>query len=44
MRKLPSAGDSDDNELDDDPSNDTGIGSLGLISEFGFAFLGEMLA
>jgi hypothetical protein len=39
MRKLPGAGDAKHDELDDDPSNDTGICRLGLISELGLSLL-----
>lgn len=39
MRELPCAGGAEDDELNDDPSNDTGVGRLGLISEFGLSLL-----
>lgn len=39
MRKLPGAGDAKHDELDNDPSNDTGVCRLGLISELGLSFL-----
>lgn len=39
MRELPSAGGAEDDELNDNPSNDTGVGRLGLISEFGLSLL-----
>lgn len=39
MRELPSAGGAEDDELNDDPSNDAGVGRLGLISEFGLSLL-----
>lgn len=39
MRKLPCAGGAEDDKLNDDPSNDTGVCRLGLISEFGLSLL-----
>jgi hypothetical protein len=39
MRKLPCASGAEDDELNDDPSNDTAVGRLGLISEFGLSLL-----
>lgn len=39
MRQLPGAGAAEDDELDNHPSDDAGVGRLGLISELGFAFL-----
>ncbi len=39
MRQLPGAGTAENDELDNHPSNDTGVGGLGLISELGLAFL-----
>lgn len=39
MRQLPGAGAAENDELDNHPSNDTGVGGLGLISELGLAFL-----
>jgi hypothetical protein len=39
MRKLPGAGNAKNNELNDDPSNNTGVCRLGLISELGLSFL-----
>lgn len=41
MRQLPGASDSDDDELDEDPANDSGISGLRLVSEVGLAFLGK---
>jgi hypothetical protein len=39
MRELPGAGDAEDDELDDDPADDTGVCRLGLISELGLSLL-----
>lgn len=39
MRQLPCAGGAEDDELNNDPSNNTGVGRLGLISEFGLSLL-----
>ena len=39
VRKLPSARGTKNNELDEDPADNTAIGRLGLISEFGFTLL-----
>jgi hypothetical protein len=39
MRKLPGAGDAKNDELNNDPSNNTGVCRLGLISELGLSFL-----
>lgn len=39
VRQLPGAGNGEDNQLDKNPPDDAGIGALGLITEFGFAFL-----
>lgn len=35
MRKLPGACHAKDDELNDNPANDTGVGSLRLVTEFG---------
>lgn len=42
MRQLPSAGCGEDEELDQSPTDDTGIGGFGLIAEFRFPFLEEV--
>lgn len=39
MRKLPCAGGSQDDDLNDHPANDTRVGRLGLVSELGLSFL-----
>lgn len=39
MRELPGAGSGKDDDLDNHPSDGTGIGGFGLISEFGLTFL-----
>lgn len=39
VRKLPGAGNTEDDKLEQDPADDAGVGGLGLITEFGFAFL-----
>lgn len=39
MRELPGAGDAEDDKLDDDPADDTGVCRLGLISELGLSLL-----
>lgn len=39
VRKLPGAGSAEDDELQQDPADDAGVGGLGLITEFGFTFL-----
>lgn len=44
MRQLPGAGSRQDNELDDSPADDTRVGSFGLVTEFGLAFLDSLLA
>jgi hypothetical protein len=43
MRKLPGASDAKHNELNNDPSNDTGVGRLGLISELSLSLTLENL-
>jgi len=43
MRQLPSAGDSKNSELDKHPSDDTGVGGFGLVSELGLTFTLEDL-
>lgn len=45
MRQLPCARDTKDSELDQCPANHARVGGLGLISEFGLAFLyrGQLL-
>lgn len=45
MRQLPDAGTAENDELDNHPANDTGVGGLGLVSELGLAFtLEDLLA
>lgn len=39
MRQLPGAGGRQDDELDDGPADDTGIGRFGLITKFSLSFL-----
>lgn len=39
MRQLPGASDGKHDKLDEHPSNNTGVGGLGLVTEFGFALL-----
>lgn len=39
VRKLPDAGDAENCDLNQDPADDTRVGSFGLITELGFAFL-----
>lgn len=39
MRELPSAGDTEDGELNQGPAHDARVGRFGLVSEFGFSFL-----
>lgn len=39
MSELPCASGAEDDKLNYDPSNDTGVGRLGLISEFGLSLL-----
>lgn len=39
MRELPCAGSGENDDLDKHPSDGTGVGSLGLVSEFGLTFL-----
>ena len=39
MRQLPGACGANNNELDDDPPDDTGICRFGLVAEFGFSLL-----
>lgn len=39
VRKLPGACCGKDDELNQSPSDNTGVGSLGLVTEFCFAFL-----
>jgi hypothetical protein len=39
MRQLPGACHAQHGELDQDPPDDAGVGALGLVAEFGFAFL-----
>lgn len=44
MGELPSAGSSHDDQLNDDPPDDSTVGYLGLISELGFTLLFKLLA
>jgi hypothetical protein len=39
MRQLPRAGDTENGELDQGPSDDTSVCGFGLVAELGFAFL-----
>ena len=39
MRQLPSAGHGEDDELDQSPTDDSGVGGFGLIAEFRFSIL-----
>ena len=39
MRELPCAGHAEDDQLEEDPSYHARVGGLGLVAEFGFAFL-----
>lgn len=39
VRQLPCASDTEDGKLNQSPANDASVGRLGLISEFGLAFL-----
>lgn len=39
MRQLPGASDGKHDKLDEHPSDNTGVGRLGLVAEFGFALL-----
>lgn len=39
VRQLPRASDTKDGKLDQCPSNDAGVGALGLVAELGFALL-----
>lgn len=39
VRELPRAGGAQDDELDDHPPHDAGVGGLGLVSELGFPLL-----
>ena len=39
MRQLPRAGDGQDGELDQGPSNNLAVGTFALVAEFGFSFL-----
>lgn len=39
MGQLPCTGDSKNSKLDQHPSNDAGVCALGLVTEFGLAFL-----
>lgn len=39
MGQLPSTRSSQNHQLDQHPPNDTGVCSLGLVSEFSFSFL-----
>lgn len=43
VRKLPSASRGEDGELDQSPSDNTRVGSLGLVTEFRFTFTLEHL-
>jgi hypothetical protein len=36
---LPGAGDAEDDELDEDPPDDTGVRCFRLVTEFGLTFL-----
>lgn len=44
MRQLPGTCYANHNQLDNDPANDSGIGILGLVPEFGLALLLDILA
>lgn len=44
VRQLPSTGDAQHNELDEDPADNTAVGVLGLVAELGFALLVTTLA
>lgn len=39
MRELPCASGAQNNDLDNHPAHDTGVGGLRLISELGLSFL-----
>ena len=39
MRELPSAGGAEDDELDNDPADNTSVCRFGLVSEFGLTLL-----
>jgi hypothetical protein len=39
VRQLPRASDTKDGKLDQCPSNDAGVGALGLVAELSFALL-----
>lgn len=41
MRELPGAGHAENDELDGHPPDYAPVGGLGLVSEFGFSFLGQ---
>ena len=41
--QLPCTGDSQNNELDERPADDAGVGGLGLVAELGFTLLFSLL-